>query len=75
MVAGRDENSDGMCAFKQRTQKLASIRGHAIVFEQIATAADHVNPLVHGEVDALCQRIAQGLPSLPTDFWFRPREG
>jgi hypothetical protein len=45
------------------------------VFEQIATAADHVNPLVHGEVDALCQRIAQGLPSLPTDFWFRPREG
>jgi hypothetical protein len=64
-----------MSAFELATQKLAGVRRHALVFEQVAPAADDVNALVDGKLDAAGERIAQRLAAPSSSLELRPRKG
>jgi hypothetical protein len=75
MVARSDENWDGMSPFKLDAQKLSGVRRHAVMLEQIAAAADDVDALVNGKLDAASQRIAQSLAAPSRYLGFRPRKG
>jgi len=58
VVAWGDEDWDWMSAFELGAQELSSIRGHAVVLEQIATAANDINALVNGELNS----AGKGIP-------------
>ena len=61
-----------MSAFELDTQKLAGVRRHALVLKEIATAANDVDTLVDGKLDASDQRVAQSLPTPSSHLDLRP---
>jgi hypothetical protein len=74
VVAGGDKHPERTCALELGTEKLPRVRGDAIVLEQVAAAANRIDPLVDGKVYGAHECIPQGLAPSSRNRLRSPRE-